>query len=58
MNESLKYSESDFRRIVRDRLFNEHSSEIHVSRCSNCQRIVKTPKSKQCLWCGYDWHAA
>ncbi len=29
---------------------------ITVNRCSQCSRIVRTPKAKQCLWCGHDWH--
>jgi hypothetical protein len=27
-----------------------------VNRCPRCQRIVRTPLARQCLWCGYDWH--
>jgi hypothetical protein len=29
---------------------------ITPNRCPACSRIVKTPKARQCLWCGHDWH--
>ena len=29
---------------------------LRLNRCPRCHRIVKTSLSKQCLWCGYDWH--
>jgi rRNA maturation endonuclease Nob1 len=29
-----------------------------IHRCPACNRIVKTPLARQCLWCGHDWHAA
>jgi len=28
-----------------------------ISRCPVCERIVKTPLARQCLWCGHDWHS-
>jgi hypothetical protein len=27
-----------------------------INRCPRCQRVVATPKARQCLWCKYDWH--
>ena len=45
-----------FRDKVRDRLLKEHAAEVFVNRCPRCNRIVRTPKARQCLWCGHDWH--
>ena len=30
--------------------------ELQPNRCPACNRIVKTPEARQCLWCGHDWH--
>jgi hypothetical protein len=32
------------------------SNELRPNRCPSCRRIVRTPKARQCLWCGHDWH--
>ena len=45
-----------FRRRVSERVLHDHNHEIVVQRCPECQRIVRTPRAKQCLWCGHDWH--
>lgn len=33
-----------------------HPDEIYIHRCPECNRVVRTPVAKQCLWCGHDWH--
>ncbi len=45
-----------FRRKVRERVMAERGHEVYVNRCPACNRIVKTPKAQQRLWCGHDWH--
>jgi hypothetical protein len=47
-----------FRRQVCQRLLTYFDSEIFVNRCPQCQRVVRTPRAKQCFWCGHDWHEA
>jgi hypothetical protein len=39
-----------------DRVMMERRSEIVENRCPACHRLVRTPKARQCLWCGNDWH--
>ena len=39
----------NFNAAVGDQTFDIH-------RCGKCSRILQSPKSQQCLWCGYDWH--
>ena len=41
---------------VRNRILTECSDKVFVNRCSQCERIVRTPLAQQCLWCGHDWH--
>jgi hypothetical protein len=47
-----------FRRGARERILAEQPEEVTINRCSRCQRIVATPRARQCLWCGLDWHNA
>jgi hypothetical protein len=35
-----------------------NNTRIVICRCCRCNRVLKSPKSQQCLWCGYDWHGA
>jgi hypothetical protein len=32
------------------------NKELKINRCPSCNRIVRTPLARQCLWCGHDWH--
>jgi hypothetical protein len=47
-----------FRRGVCARLLVEAGDQLFINRCPRCHRIVRTPKAKQCFWCGHDWHSA
>ena len=39
-----------------ERVLETHRGELIENRCSQCQRLTRTPLAKQCLWCGHDWH--
>jgi hypothetical protein len=54
---ALKDGPKTFRRRVKDRLLRDHPDELPINRCPRCSRIVRTPKARLCLWCGYDWHS-
>ena len=46
-----------FQGRVADRIENEIASgRAVINRCPARNRIVKTPLTRQCVWCGYDWH--
>ena len=45
-----------FRSRVTVRILAEHSHEIDINRCPQCDRVVRTPTAQQCFWCGHDWH--
>ncbi len=47
----------EFRRTTRDRIQREHAAEVEINRCPRCERIVRSPRAQQCLWCGHDWHS-
>lgn len=36
--------------------FLPHKDQVSIHRCTRCQRILVNEKSRQCFWCGYDWH--
>lgn len=36
--------------------FLPHAGRVSIHRCPRCQRILVNEKSRQCLWCGHDWH--
>jgi len=40
-----------------DRVIAECHDRLDINRCPACDRIVRSPKAAQCLWCGHDWHA-
>jgi hypothetical protein len=45
-----------FHRRAAQRVLQEHSDAVFLNRCPRCNRLVRTPRARQCLWCGYDWH--
>lgn len=53
---ALAEGADEFRGRVRKRIVKECADQIVVNRCPSCSRIVATPKARQCLWCGHDWH--
>jgi hypothetical protein len=32
------------------------SRQLVPLRCPACARITFTPETRQCVWCGHDWH--
>ncbi|MDK2125240.1 hypothetical protein [Parachitinimonas caeni] len=45
------------RKKLADRLLNEYKALIYENSCKQCGRLPATPRAKQCLGCGYSWHA-
>ena len=39
-----------------ERILMEHKSEIAFNRCPRCRGVARTPKARQCRFCGLDWH--
>lgn len=47
-----------FEQLTATRILQEHRSEIFLNYCPECGGLARTPKSRQCLVCLYDWHDA
>jgi hypothetical protein len=43
-----------FLKVVAQRIEAEQGESM--ARCARCAGILRTPKARQCLHCGYDWH--
>lgn len=56
INAALADGAEAFRRRVRERVLAEAAGAVFVNRCPRCERVVRTPLARQCLWCGHDWH--
>ena len=38
------------------RILNQHRNEIFLNYCPQCGKLARTPKTRQCRFCGHDWH--
>ena len=56
VTEALKDGQMAFREQVMRRIMKENKDTIEINRCSKCNCVVKTPKARLCLWCGYSWY--
>ena len=45
-----------FKRKVAQRIYDEHKDELELNLCPKCNKITRTPESKQCRFCYHDWH--
>ena len=55
VNAALKDGVESYRQEVCKRILREHNDKVFINRCPKCQRIVRTPEAKLCLWCGHSW---
>jgi hypothetical protein len=39
-----------------ERIFNDHQDEIVLNCCPQCGALARTPRARQCRFCGRDWH--
>jgi len=40
------------------RILAEHSEQVQFNNCPQCGAVARTPKARQCRFCGFDWHTA
>jgi hypothetical protein len=52
----LKNGYSEFIINTATRIYKEHKNELDLNLCPRCGKIARTPRSKQCRFCSYDWH--
>lgn len=41
---------------VATRIFNDHKDKLDLNLCPQCGKIARTPKARQCRFCGHTWH--
>ena len=46
----------EFHRRVVERILQEHSAEVILNRCSECEGLCRTPRARQCFRCGHSWY--
>lgn len=44
------------KRKVAQRIYDEHKDQLELNLCPKCNKITRTPQSKQCRFCYHDWH--
>lgn len=44
----------EFRKKVAERI--DTTNSLNYNNCPKCNKLTRTPKAKQCRYCGYDWH--
>jgi hypothetical protein len=47
---------TEFMQNTAERIYKDHESDLELNLCPRCDKIARTPKAKQCRFCGYDWH--
>lgn len=43
---------------IATRILRDHPHEIVLARCPKCAALLRTPRARQCLACGHDWHVS
>jgi hypothetical protein len=56
VNAALADGPEAFRRRVCSRVLAQAGGEVFVNRCPRCNGVARTPRARQCFWCGFDWH--
>jgi len=47
-----------FRERTAERILKDHKTEVLLNCCPRCHELTRTPKARQCRFCGFDWHPA
>lgn len=40
------------------RIVKERGREVFFNVCPRCGKLARTPRARQCRWCGHDWRAS
>lgn len=51
----LKDGYDNFEIRVAERIMSEHSKEVFLNNCPNCNKLARTPQAKQCRFCSFNW---
>lgn len=45
-----------FKHRVAERILRDEPEKVFINNCPKCGKLARTPKAKQCRFCGHDWH--
>ncbi len=54
-NRLVDLGEQGLNRAIAERLLIDSGNKI-INTCPKCGHLARTPKAKQCRFCGHDWH--
>ena len=54
-NKLVALGEEQMEHKIAERLLLDSGDEI-INNCPQCGRLARTPKARQCRYCGHDWH--
>lgn len=52
----VSLGEDNFKMRIASRILEEHKADVFINYCPQCGSLARTPLSKQCRYCQYDWH--
>jgi hypothetical protein len=55
----LKDGRQEFMQRTANAALREYGDKMAIPRCAKCSAVLRTPRARQCVWCGHSWfHAA
>ncbi|MGG1922718.1 hypothetical protein AB1278_12975 [Chryseobacterium sp. NRRL B-14798] len=52
----LEHGYEVFEQNVVTRIMKETPEKVFFNNCPKCHKLARTPRAKQCRYCGYNWH--
>ncbi|QBA23739.1 hypothetical protein EU348_22175 [Chryseobacterium indologenes] len=52
----LEHGYDFFEQNVVTRIMKETPEKVFFNNCPKCHKLARTPRAKQCRYCGYNWH--
>ncbi|WP_336702308.1 hypothetical protein [Chryseobacterium indologenes] len=52
----LEHGHEVFEQNVVTRIMAETPEKVFFNNCPKCHKLARTPRAKQCRYCGYNWH--
>jgi hypothetical protein len=52
----LKLGYNNFEKITAIKILENYPEKVFFNKCPKCNKLARTPKAKQCRFCGYNWH--
>jgi hypothetical protein len=52
----LKVGYDNFELNTAEKIIKNYPEKVFLNECPKCKKLARTPKAKQCRFCGFDWH--